>query len=79
MIRFADDFIIGCQLEQDVKTDHERYCQRGLNGFELTLHPDKTKVIPFGKPTPRCNLKGTFNFLGFTFLLGKILKGILGD
>lgn len=74
MIRFADDFIIGCQLEEDVKRIMKVLPKR-FERYELTLHPEKTKVIPFGKPTPRCNLKGTFNFLGFTFYWARSLKG----
>jgi RNA-directed DNA polymerase len=45
--------------------------------FGLELHPEKTQMIPFGKPTRKHSGKGlkTFDFLGFTFYWGKSLKG----
>ena len=46
-----------------------------FNRFELNLHPEKTKLIPFGKPIKSGKPKGTFDFLGFTFYWGKTLKG----
>jgi len=74
LIRFADDFIIGFQLESDAKRIMEVLPKR-FNQFELSLHPEKTKLIPFGKPTKSGKPKGTFDFLGFTFYWGKTLKG----
>ncbi len=45
--------------------------------FGLELHPEKTQMISFGKPTRSHTGKGlkTFDFLGFTFYWGKSLKG----
>ena len=45
--------------------------------YGLELHPDKTKMIPFGKPNRTHDGKGleTFDFLGFTFYWAKSLKG----
>jgi len=46
--------------------------------FALSLHPGKTKVLPFGKParTTRVDrVTETFNFLGFTFYWSKARKG----
>jgi len=74
LIRYADDFIIGFQLESDAKRIMEVLPKR-FNRFELSLHPEKTKLIPFGKPTKSGKPKGTFDFLGFTFYWGKTLKG----
>jgi hypothetical protein len=74
LIRFADDFIMGFQLESDAKRMMEVLPKR-FNRFKLNLHPEKTRLIPFGKP-PRCGKpKGTFDFLGFTFYWAKSLKG----
>jgi group II intron reverse transcriptase/maturase len=74
LIRFADDFIMGFQLESDAKRMMEVLPKR-FNRFKLDLHPEKTRLIPFGKP-PRCGKpKGTFDFLGFTFYWAKSLKG----
>jgi len=74
LIRFADDFIMGFQLKSDVKRIMEALPKR-FNRFKLELHPEKTRVIPFGKPPRRGKRKETFDFLGFTFYWGMSLKG----
>ncbi len=74
LIRFADDFIMGFQLESDAKRLMEALPKR-FNRFKLDLHPEKTRLIPFGKPPRSGKPKGTFDFLGFTFYWGKSLKG----
>jgi group II intron reverse transcriptase/maturase len=74
LIRFADDFIMGFQLESDAKRLMEVLPER-FNRFKLDLHPEKTKLIPFGKPPRSGKPKGSFDFLGFTFYWGKSLKG----
>ncbi len=43
--------------------------------YSLYLHPQKTRLIAFGKPTQKHKPQGTFDFLGFTFYWGKSLKG----
>ena len=68
LIRFADDFIIGFELEEDVRRVMAVLSKR-FSRFGLTIHPKKTKLIRFGKPgggvgTAQGN--GTFDFLGFT-------------
>ncbi len=74
LIRFADDFIMGFQLETDAKRLMEVLPER-FDRFELELHPEKTKLIPFGKPARSGKPKGSLDFLGFTFYWGKSLKG----
>ncbi len=74
LIRFADDFIMGFQKEADAKRIMEVLPKR-FNRFKLHLHPEKTQLIPFGKPPRSGKPKGTFDFLGFTFYWGKSLKG----
>jgi hypothetical protein len=74
LIRFADDFIMGFQLESDAKRMMEVLPKR-FSRFKLDLHPEKTQLIPFGKPPRSGKPKGTFDFLGFTFYWGKSLKG----
>ena len=69
LIRFADDFVIGCTLESDARRIMEVLPKR-LGRFGLTIHPEKSKLISFGKP-PRDETRGhggcgTFDFLGFT-------------
>lgn len=74
LIRYADDFIMGFQMESDANRLMEVLPQR-FNRYKLDLHPEKTKLIPFGKPPRSGKPKGTFDFLGFTFYWGKSLKG----
>jgi group II intron reverse transcriptase/maturase len=69
LIRFADDFIIGCELEWDAQRIMEVLPKR-VGRFGLELHPDKTRQIAFGKPardTRGESRNGTVDFLGFTF------------
>jgi group II intron reverse transcriptase/maturase len=74
LIRYADDFIIGCQLESDAKRVMEVLPKR-FERFNLSLHAEKTKLIPFGRPTSSGKTKGTFDFLGLTFYWGMSYKG----
>jgi group II intron reverse transcriptase/maturase len=74
LIRWADDFIMGFKLEPDANRMMEVLPKR-FNRFKLDLHPEKTRLIPFGKPPQNGKPKGTFDFLGFTFYWGKSLKG----
>ena len=72
LIRFADDFIVGFELESDARRALEVMKKR-FGRFGLELHPDKTKLIRFGRPTRKGgkdNKPGTFDFLGFTFYRG---------
>jgi RNA-directed DNA polymerase len=77
IIRWADDFIVGFQLEADARRVKEVMPKR-FNRFGLELHPDKTALIKFGRP--QMKTKGqqkseTFDFLGFTYYWGRSLKG----
>ncbi|MCB2170991.1 MAG: group II intron reverse transcriptase/maturase [Deltaproteobacteria bacterium] len=77
IIRWADDFILGFELEADAKRVMEVLPKR-FDRFGLELHPEKTKLIPFSKPSPKRNGQkkpGTFDFLGFTFYWGRTLQG----
>lgn len=75
LIRFADDFVIGCELEHDARRILTVLPKRFAR-YGLTIHPEKTKLVPFGKPTPTwTHRNGTFDFLGFTHYWGKTRKG----
>src|SRR5262245_45148910 len=76
IVRFADDFIAGFQHESDARRFLDEMRNR-LQEFALSLHPEKTRLIEFGRfAAERRRRRGlgrpeTFNFLGFTFICGK--------
>ena len=62
-VRYADDFLIMFQYEDDAKAVM-RVLPKRLGRFSLEVAEDKTRILPFGR------YKGTkedFDFLGFTF------------
>src|SRR5262245_5730334 len=69
LIRYCDDFIIGFEREEDARRVLA-VLEKRLGRFGLTLHPDKTRLVPFWRP-PMTQQSGqgpaTFDFLGFTF------------
>src|SRR5262249_57431958 len=76
IVRYADDFIIGFQHEADARRFVDEMRER-LGKFALSLHPEKTRLIEFGRfAAERRKRRGlgkpeTFNFLGFTFICGR--------
>jgi group II intron reverse transcriptase/maturase len=80
IVRYADDFIIGFEHESDARRLLDEMRER-LGKFALTLHPEKTRLIEFGRfAAERRERRGlgkpeTFNFLGFTFICGKTRAG----
>ena len=68
LIRYCDDFIIGFEREDDALRVMALLGKR-LGRFGLSLHPDKTRLLPFRRP-PVGQRRGkgpaTFDFLGFT-------------
>jgi len=80
IVRYADDFIVGFQHESDARRFLDEMRER-LREFALSLHPEKTRLIEFGRfAAERCERRGlakpeTFNFLGFTFICGKTRAG----
>lgn len=77
LIRFADDFVIGCEREDDARRIKDVLAKR-FSGFGLSIHPEKTTLIAFGKPDPRAGSgtgNGTFDFLGFTHYWAKSRRG----
>jgi len=68
LIRYADDFVIAFEREDDARRVAAVLPKR-FERFGLTLHPDKTRLLPFGRPR-RSQTEGkgpaTFDFLGFT-------------
>ena len=76
LVRYADDFIIGFETESDVRRVMEVLPKRFAR-FGLRIHPDKTKLVRFGRPPGGGTSKGneTFDFLGFTYFWAKSRRG----
>ena len=77
LIRYADDFVIGCEFEQDARRVMNVLPKR-FGRFGLTIHPEKTVLTRFSKPNGGGNsakASGTFDFLGFTHHWGKSRRG----
>jgi hypothetical protein len=80
LVRFADDFVVGFEHRREAERFlaelRERFAQ-----FGMALHPDKTRLIEFGRFADR-NRRGrgdgkpeTFDSLGFTHACGKTRRG----
>jgi group II intron reverse transcriptase/maturase len=80
IVRFADDFICGFQHQRDAQRFLADLRQR-MARFGLELHPDKTRLIEFGRfAAANRAARGlgkpeTFGFLGFTHICGKTRSG----
>jgi len=77
LVRYADDFLIGFEHESDATRVMEVLHKR-LERYGLTLHPDKTRLLDFRRPSKdQTNGKGpgSFDFLGFTIHWRRSLKG----
>jgi len=76
IVRWADDFVLGFQYQEDAKRFLKELCER-FRKYSLELHPEKTRLIRFGRfARQECKrLEGrrkpeTFSFLGFTHSCG---------
>ena len=80
IVRYADDFVVGFQHERDAERFLDAANER-FGRFELELHPDKTRLIEFGRfaqSNRRQRRQGrpeTFDFLGFTHYCAKTRGG----
>jgi group II intron reverse transcriptase/maturase len=80
IVRFADDFVAGFEHQADAQRFLTDLRER-LAKFGLELHPDKTRLIEFGRHAARrraaqgVGKPETFDFLGFTHLCGKTKTG----
>ena len=80
IVRYADDTVIGFEHEADARRFREAMRER-LQEFSLSLHPEKTRLIEFGRLAAiRRAQRGlgkpeTFNFLGFTLICGRSRAG----
>ena len=80
IVRYADDLVLGFQHENDARRFLDAMRAR-LEEFALSLHPDKTRLIEFGRYAAADRERRglgkpeTFNFLGFTFICGRSRRG----
>lgn len=80
ILRYADDIVVGFEHEADARHFWDAMRLR-FEQFSLALHPEKTRLLEFGRHTAANRAqKGlakpeTFTFLGFTFICGKSRRG----
>jgi hypothetical protein len=82
LVRYADDFVIGFTEDEDARRVMDVLPKR-FGRYGLTIHPDKTRLVPFRKPTgdreppdtAGAGRAGTFDFLGFTHFWARSRKG----
>jgi RNA-directed DNA polymerase len=84
LIRYADDFVIGFANEEDARRVQDVLPKR-FGKYGLTIHPGKTRLVRFKKPSDRKSPTGeperseppeSFDLLGFTHYWGRSRKGI---
>jgi len=79
-IRYADDFILCFEYRQDAERVMEALTKRFAK-YGLTLHPEKTRLIEFGREALTKSEEGrekkpaTFDFLGFTHICARSQRG----
>lgn len=76
LVRFADDFILGCEVDIDARKVM-RVLSKRFDRYGLSIHPDKSKMVHFRWPSrfSRKSRTGTFDFLGFTHFWGRSRSG----
>ena len=82
LVRYADDFVILFTHEADARRMMEVLPKR-FDKYGLTVHPEKTRLIPFHRPSKKTSDSkddpnqgpGTFDLLGFTHYWGKTRRG----
>jgi RNA-directed DNA polymerase len=80
VVRYADDIVVGFEHKADARRFWEAMRGR-LEEFSLSLHPEKTRLIEFGRfAATNRKRRGLgkpeiFNFLGFTFICGRNSRG----
>ena len=80
VVRYADDAVLGFEHRKDAEVFLEQLRER-MRKFGLELHPEKTRLIEFGRYAESNRKRRgeskpeTFDFLGFTHICGKTKKG----
>lgn len=73
IVRYCDDLVIGCTREDAARI--LKSFKGRLDRFGLSLNEDKTKVVEFNRYHAYTKKQGNFDFLGFTFFIGKTRRG----
>ena len=79
IVRYADDFVLGFQHRHEAESFLKQLRER-MAEYELELHPEKTRLIEFGRfaegnrKRDGAGKPETFNFLGFTHICSTIHK-----
>lgn len=77
IFRYADDSVICCEFDTDAQRIKEALIKR-MHRFKLELNQDKTKLVTFSKRRHReGKQQGAFDFLGFTFYLGRSKRKVV--
>lgn len=82
LVRYADDFVMGFTCEEDARRVLAVLPKR-FGKYGLTIHPDKTRLLPFVRPSRHPSRPATsgvpapesFDFLGFTHYWSRSKKG----
>ena len=77
LVRFADDFVIGFQYEEDARRVMEVIPKR-FGKYGLELHPEKSRLLDFSSPArSQTSRRGanTFDFVGFTHYWARSRRG----
>jgi len=80
VVRYADDIIVGFEHEANALRFLDMMRAR-FEEFSLSLHPEKTRLIEFGRAAAARRARlglgkpETFTFLGFTFISSKSRRG----
>src|SRR5712691_8575823 len=82
LVRYADDFVMGFTCERDARRVLDVLPKR-FGKYGLTIHPDKTRLVPFVRPPSRPVppglpgvSPGSFDFLGFTHYCSRSKRGL---
>ena len=82
LVRYADDVVLGFKDGRDARAMHKALRER-IARFGLELHPEKTRILSFGRyaweraENRGRNRPGTFDFLGFTHVSARTRNGFL--
>ncbi len=80
VVRYADDIVVGFEFKDEAERFWAELKER-MRKFQLELHPEKTRLIEFGRHAAKNRKRAglgkpeTFSFLGFTHLCGKTKRG----